>query len=147
MPRVLRLIIVSLTASFVLQGCAVNPVSAVDAEKKVVESYLSALSQRDMRLLTLYVTPDVEWYSVSDGERTLESSGREQLIELLNTYFSRYPVTRWQAQQMIQSGQTVAINEQSQWGDTVLQTRTALGVFELDKGRIRRLTYYLDAAE
>jgi SnoaL-like domain len=109
----------------------------------VVERYLDVLSRRDLRMLTLYVTPDVEWYSVNNGERTLEVSGREQLTDLLHRYYEQYRVTRWSADKFIETDRHIAIVERSEWGNDSTESRVVVGAFELESGRIRRITYFL----
>jgi ketosteroid isomerase-like protein len=144
-----RVRIVALSCILLIaQGCAVAPQKTSSAapahQHTLVERYLDAISQRDLLALTLYVTPDVEWYTVNQGERSLESSGREQLTVLLKQYFERYRVTRWRAERFVETGQQVAVIERSEWGNDSLESRTALGVFELDGDRIKRITYYLN---
>jgi ketosteroid isomerase-like protein len=135
-----------------LLGCAVAPHSSNTlvaphtpvASHTIVASYLDAISRRDLLTLTLYVTPDVEWYSVSKGERTLESAGREQLTALFKLHYGRYRITRWSIERFVETGQHVAIVERSEWGNDTTESKVVLGEFELEADRIRRITYFLN---
>jgi ketosteroid isomerase-like protein len=132
------------------------------ASRAVVAGYIAALNRRDLLALTAYVTPDVEWYSMVNGERLLELSGREALEKSLAQFFERYAKTRWviETMQVVEgrgtptdkdrensgsSGVVVGVAERSEWNEGgLLKARSSLGVYELSDGRIRRITYFLN---
>ena len=124
-------------------GLLAADVAAVDP-RGVVDGYIAAVNRRDLSALTAYVTPDVEWYSVANGERALEVAGREPLKKLLEQYFERYKRTRWTIERATAVNRSLAVAERSEWGDDRLESRTSLGVYEIDDGRIKRITYFLD---
>jgi ketosteroid isomerase-like protein len=114
------------------------------ASRAVIENYLAALNRRDLLALTAYVTPDFEWVSMVDGERIVEVESREALAQTLRQHFARHEFYRWGAERMEVVGGAVAVTEYSEWRENEKpQSRTALGVFELTDGRIRRVTYFL----
>jgi hypothetical protein len=92
----------------------------------------------------LYVTPDVEWYSAMGSERVLEVSGREALIEALRVYFARDLKAAWSFDSAVAHGNFIAVRERSQWRNVDESgQRETLCVYELQDGRIRRITQFL----
>jgi limonene-1,2-epoxide hydrolase len=133
-----------------LAGCATTaaPKPAANAEADtlaIVENYFAALNRRDTLALVAYVSPDIEWFSIVDGERIQEVAGRETLVETLRQYFERTVQTHWRIESSSGIGAKLAVTERSDWVEGgVAQSRTTLGVFEFGDGRIRRITYFLD---
>lgn len=129
-----------------LVGCAATPRHAEAlSQRVVVERYLDALNRRDLLVLTAYVTPDVEWYSVVDGKRITEVSGRDALTQMLQTFFARTAHASWHIESALEQERYLAVRELSQWQDADgTGERTSLCVYEFDDGRIRRITYFLN---
>ena len=127
-----------------ISGCATTLI--VDStHRKVVEGYLASLTRRDLLALTAYTTVDVEWYTLVEGERIQEVSGRDGLAKSLQQIFDKYAAARWTVESAEVVGNRVAVRERTEWQeDGRLQARTSLGVYELSGGRIRRITYFLD---
>ena len=145
--RVLALLASALT----LVGCATTGrqlKSETPSSLSVVEQYLAALNRRDLQMLTAYVTPDVEWYSVVDGKRIQEVSGRAELAQMLARYFEQHQRTHWAIEQSNITGteNILGVTERSEWSNSEGRgSRTSLSVYELHDGRIRRMTYFLPA--
>ena len=144
---------IHLLISGLVSGCATHSSGTSGAgsanhqtsSTTVVENYLAALNRRDLLALTLYLTPDVEWYSALDGERILEVSGREELKQMLTRFFSDHERTLWTPERIEAVENFVAVIERSQWSEgSRMESRDSLGVYELDSGRIRRITYFLN---
>jgi len=131
-----------------LAGCATHPErGGTNTAVAVVENYLAAINRRDLLALTAYVTADVEWYSVVDGERVLEVTGREALSASLSAFTERHVEARWRIEWAQAIDDYVAIAERSEWReDGRAQSRLTLGVYEMSDGRIRRMTYFLSGA-
>jgi ketosteroid isomerase-like protein len=133
--------------ALLLGGCATQPVkqSTLDsAQYSVIENYFAALNRRDLLPLTAYVTPDFEWVSMVDGERVVEVSSREALSEMLRAYFERNQSPSWRIEAVNASGNVLAVTERTEWVENdATQSRNTLGVYELQDGRIRRVTYFL----
>jgi limonene-1,2-epoxide hydrolase len=131
-----------------LTACATAKPSMTDtqnAQRRVVENYFAALNRRDLLALTLYVTPNIEWYSSVDGERILEVAGREPLKGMLTSYFAQNANTEWRMLDAESTDAFVAVTERTQWQSGAgVQTRTTIGVFQIEDGRIRRITYFLN---
>jgi limonene-1,2-epoxide hydrolase len=130
-----------------LSSCASTPSkqAAPTSPLTIVEHYLSALTRRDLLMLTAYVVPDVTWYSVVKGERITEVTGRAALTTSLTNYFASTQQTEWAIEQAVVVGQTVAVRERSQWrADDGNGERVSLAVYEIVDGRIARITYFLD---
>src|SRR5215831_13645179 len=81
--------------SLLLAGCAADARRADHPKADVVDEYIAALNKRDLLLLTAYVTPDVEWRSVVNGEAILEVAGRDALKSMLEKFFAQHERTHW----------------------------------------------------
>jgi ketosteroid isomerase-like protein len=134
-----------LALAALLSACSSQRIKPDGASSRaVIESYFAALNRRDLLALTAYVTPDFEWVSMVDGERIVEVESREALTENLRRHFERHEFFRWSAERVDVVGSIVGVTEHSEWReDGAPQSRTTLGVIELQDGRIRRVTYYL----
>jgi ketosteroid isomerase-like protein len=145
--------VAALLLAVLTAGCATTQApdahgaAANDDLKAVIEAYYDAINRRDLGVLTAYVTPDVEWYSLVGGERILEVESREGLKDAFETYFGRFTETRATIESAWVVGQLVAVRERTQWSDGTLRgTGERLGVYELASGRIARITYFLPAS-
>ncbi len=134
-------------SALLLVGCATTGrphKNETPSSLSVVEQYLAALNRRDLLMLTAYVTPDVEWYSIVDGKRILEVAGRVELAQMLTRYFEQHQRTQWVIEQSSVAQNVLAVTERSEWSEGgPTNSRTSLGVYELHDGRIRRMTYFL----
>jgi len=141
--RVLAVLLIGAMAS----GCVAlhSRSDATSPPQTVVANYLGALNRRDLLTLTAYVTPDFQWLSMVNGERIVEVDSREALVQMLRLYFERYRDTQWTIEQAQASVNLLAITERFTWREAVgMQLRSTLGVYELQDGRIRRVTYFLN---
>jgi len=143
-----RMILARLSTLFaiaaLLTGCAASPHAANAPSSAVIENYIAALNRRDLLALTAYVTPDVEWFSSIGGERILEVSGRDALAESLRRYFANNQATRWTLGSSMPQVNYIAARERSTWRDAHgAGSRESLCVYELQDGRIRRITQFL----
>jgi len=142
-------VIILLSGMVALTGCAVTGGVARDAEhapQTVVSAYLAALNRRDLPVLTAYVAPNVEWYSVVNGERVVEITNREALAQMLTRYFSQHERTQWIVERLESVDQVVAVVERSEWSEEDhVAARTSLAVYEVEAGRIRRMSYFLQS--
>ncbi|HYM35055.1 MAG TPA: nuclear transport factor 2 family protein [Steroidobacteraceae bacterium] len=130
--------------SITFGGCATTrPQPGLN--QSIVEKYFAALNRRDLLALTLYVSPDVEWYSMVNGERIVEVSGREALTQMLRRYFSEHERTHWSIEHAATVERYVSVSERSQWSEGERnESRMSLGVYEIVDGRIRRIIYFLN---
>jgi limonene-1,2-epoxide hydrolase len=135
----------SLLLLCLLSACATTPFkAAAPTPLAVVEQYQSALNRRDLLVLTAYVTPDVTWYSVVNGERIQEVSGREELLQTLRNYFAQNQQTHWGIEHSTAVKQLVSVRERSQWSTADSSgERVSLVVYEVRDGRIASITNFL----
>lgn len=146
--RVVRLGLAACALIVFLTGCASTQRSSDgdSSNEAVVRNYHAALNRGDLLPLTLYVAPDVEWYTAVDDERILEVSGREALTEALRAYLARGQAASWSFDVALSQGAFVAVRERSRWrGADGRGERVSLCVYEIHDGRIRRITQYLSA--
>lgn len=135
--------------AILLLGCATPPhptrsPTSTTAAQRLIENYLKATNERDLLVLTAYVTPDFEWISMVGGERILEVQSRESLAATLREYFAQYPTATIKIDKLQVVDDFVVVSEHNEWQtDEGRGERTSLGVYELFDGRIRRVTYFL----
>ena len=109
----------------------------------VVRQHAAAFSARDMGALLDGVAPDIEWYSIDGGDVTLELTGRAALRDAMFTYFAETPTFRSEIEGAVVSGAFVSVRERATWQTpSGPRTQTAIGVFEVRDGVIRRAWYY-----
>ncbi len=127
-------------------GCATTATGSrhANAPAAVVRGYFAAMNRRDLAVLPAWVAPDVEWFSMAAGERILEVAGREELAQAWRSYFARFATTHVAIENLAAAGETVTVVERAEWRQgRESGSRRSVGVFELEDGRIRRITYFL----
>lgn len=110
---------------------------------EVVERYLDAYNDHDVDAMLEFVHPDIQWLSI-DGDRVrIETDGTEALAQAMRGYFEAVPSTRSSIETMMVSGNRVSVRERAHWKSSgQARSQTALSVYELVEGRIRRVWYF-----
>lgn len=158
--------VILLAAAFILPACASDQgesgaatASKTDAPaaagpRRILDSYARAVNEKNTAILAAIVTPDVQWLSVSGGEAKTEVEGRQRLVEWTAAYFENMPTVRSRVEGPIAGawadldgkspGRYIAAREHVAWKgkDGSERRQSALVVFELDKGLIRRVWYF-----
>ena len=143
----MRYWIVSLFA-IVLGGCASSGATGGLTRSgpkvlQVVQAHSAAFNRHDVGGMLANVAHDIEWYSVEGDSVTLELQGREELRNAMFVYFAETPSFRSEIESVAISGAYVSVRERASWksGDGEL-SQTALCVFEVRDGVIRRVWYF-----
>ncbi len=108
-----------------------------------VTRFLQAFDDHDVEGMLALAHPDVEWLVVSASTVTVESAGSAALGKGMRSYFASMPTVRAAAEDWTISGRFVAVRERTRWrGPDGHRTQSALSVYEVEDGGIRRVWYF-----
>lgn len=130
---------VSIAALLILAACSAR----AGQPGELVERYLAAYNDRDVAGMLEFVHPDIQWLSIAGDEVRVEADGAEALGESLRGYFEAVPSTRSSIEAMMVSGNRVSVAERARWeSEAGPRSQTALSIYEIAEGRIRRVWYF-----
>ena len=139
----MRLLITLLTA-FMLFGC-----SASEEPHPVIARHVDAFNAGDLEVMSALQHPDIEWFGIDGADMRLEIAGREALAEMLDAYRSNNPTVVGMTRDWSQNGPYVSVIETASWTteDGTKRAQSALSVYELQDGLIRRVWYFPSVSE
>ncbi|MGS2718987.1 nuclear transport factor 2 family protein [Paraglaciecola aestuariivivens] len=110
----------------------------------VIASYSAAWNSKDLKEMSALMHPDIEWASVVDGAVVIEVAGKDALVAELKTWFSVPSLPTGSLRDWSINGNYVAVTETAHWLDKTgkAQGQSALTVYELQDGLIRRVYYF-----
>lgn len=109
----------------------------------VVEAQLQAFNRHDVAALAAGVAPDFVWLSVSGDSVAVEVRGRAEFERGMAAYFAELPDVRSTIEDAVVNGRFVAFRERVRWsGKDGERSQSALAVYEVEDGLIRRVWYY-----
>ncbi len=111
---------------------------------ETVESYFSALNAEDWELMASVLHPDLDL--IPSGSRP--RAGSDKAIAMFQKIFERFPVHHDSPTRFLHAGSTV-VAEIAFAGSTADGTEVsfdAIDIFDLEDGRIRRLSQWFDTA-
>ena len=114
----------------------------MDPATVVREAYL-AFNAHDAERFVSHVAADVQWFTVTGSELKTETAGREPLLAYLQRYFKSLPTVRSRMDPSFVVGNKVAVREVVTWtSSSGERSQSALAVYEVVDGKIRRVWYY-----
>lgn len=117
---------------------------AETTEVEVVRRAIAAFNAHDAEAFAALCAEDVKWLGVDGDSLSVDGAGRESIREWLAGYFGSLPDVRSDVSSLTQSGAHVAFHEHVTWtaGDGSPRAQSALGVYEIRDGAIRRAWYF-----
>lgn len=110
---------------------------------EVVERYMAAYNDHDVPAMMELAHLGVQWLSIEGQALRVEAEGREALAEAMRGYFESVPSSRSVIEEMMISGSRVSVRERAEWmTSSGRRSQTALSVYEIDDGLIRRVLYF-----
>lgn len=106
-----------------------------------VEAFFAAFNEHDPAAMAEFLAPDVQWYSVNDGDVAVEARGREALIEGMRQYFNDLPDVRSSIEKPFVDGRRVVFRERVTWRGGKRQ-QAATAIYRVVDGRISRAWYF-----
>jgi hypothetical protein len=110
---------------------------------QAVRAYMDAFNRHDIPGMAERVAEDFVWFNVTSDSASVEVKGRDKLRRSLGSYFEHTPTVRSVIESITSSGDYVSFRERATW-NTLLgeKSQTALAVYEVKNGLIRRAWYY-----
>ncbi|MFK8017874.1 MAG: nuclear transport factor 2 family protein [Gammaproteobacteria bacterium] len=108
-----------------------------------VERFVAAFNAHDSAAMAEFVADDIEWLSISGKQMTVEASGKADLIESMNAYFTSCPSCQSKLTKVAATDGRVSAIEIASW--TVEHGRnlqSAMSVYEFSDGLIQRVYYF-----
>ena len=112
----------------------------------VVRANLDAFNRQDVEALVATVAEDFAWYNIDGAKMAPETTGRESLRKGMQGYFKSLPSARSAHESVIVNGAFVSVKEKAMWknkaGESKSKSQTALAVYEVQEGLIKRVWYF-----
>jgi hypothetical protein len=108
-----------------------------------VKKFIDAFNSHDSKLMSQYVTDDVQWLSIDGDMISVETNGKAALIKAMNGYFSSCSACQSKLLETNLLGSRVSTIEQVSWqrnGETHAQR--SLAIYEFTGTLIRRVYYF-----
>lgn len=111
---------------------------------QTVAAYVEAYNARDLEAMQALMHPDIQWLSVEGESVVIVADGKDDLSTQMQAYMQGDFATTSQISGEIVNGGFVAVREIARWSDPqgAEQSQSALAVYELDSGLVRRVWYY-----
>ncbi len=116
----------------------------------VVRSALAAYNTRDAAAVAAHYADDIAWFGIgADGKQSVEGEGRAAVEKWLTGYFKNLPDVHAEISDVTQTGPHVSFRERVTWTakDGAKRAQSALGVYEVREGKIKRAWYFPSARE
>jgi hypothetical protein len=119
------------------------PAAPGGGAREVVERFLEAFNRHDVEAMLALAHPEIQWLSVEGEKISVETAGAAALGESMRKYFRSLPSSRSSIEGAVEAGRFVSVRERARWeGKSGERTQSALAVYEVDEGRVRRVWYY-----
>lgn len=126
--------------------CAVDGSSsqAERAHASVVADYVDAYNARDLEAMAGLMHPDIQWLSVDGASTEIVADGKSDLSAQMRDYMASPVATTSEIVDEVEDGCFVAVREIARWtaSDGSENSQSALAVYELEGGAVRRVWYY-----
>jgi hypothetical protein len=119
------------------------PAAPGGSAREVVERFVAAYNRHEVEAMLALAHPEIQWLSVEGEKISVETAGVAALGESMRKYFRSLPSSRSSIEGMVEAGRFVSVRERARWeGKTGERTQSALAVYEVEEGRVRRVWYY-----
>jgi len=110
----------------------------------IITAYTDAYNAKDIEAMRALMHPDIEWLSVNGADVTIEVAGKEGLSKTLESFFKDPNMATGAHRDWSINGNIVAVTEIARWKNAKgeVKEQSALTVYELKDGLIRRVYYY-----
>ena len=114
------------------------------SELQVAVAYVEAYNARDLDAMLALMHEDVEWLSVEGSTVTAFASGKADLASQMEGYLASPSATYSTVEDSVSDGRFVAVREVAHWtdGEGNARSQSALAVYEIVDGLVRRVWYY-----
>ena len=125
-----------------MHGSTEPPASSPEID--VVRKQLEAFNRHSPDDVVACYAENIKWLSIDGDNVSTEGDGRESIRAWLKGYFESLPTVKSELLEINQTGPHVVFRERPSWIDKAGQPRsqTAIGVFEVRDGLVRRAWYF-----
>lgn len=136
----IRLYFLLITA-FIFTACSQ---AAVQEGHPVIQAYSNAYIAKDIDTMRSLMHSDIEWLNIKDNEIEVHLSGKESLTKEMENWFANPQQIEETQRDWSVSGNNIAVTEVATWTTNKGKKRSqsALTVYQLEDGLIRRVYYY-----
>lgn len=108
-----------------------------------VEAYVAAFNAQDSAAMARMVTDDVQWLTVNGASVSVETAGRSELVNAMDSYFASCASCRSKLVDVQVLGSRVSVIEEASWlaGDE-RRAQSSIAVYEFSGSRIARVYYF-----
>lgn len=110
----------------------------------VIAAHVQAFNAQDASAMSELQHPDIEWLSVNGSEVEVAAKGREALAQAMENMFASPIKVRGDLRDWSINGPYIAVTETASWTNNKGEEKaqSALTVYEMEDGLIRRVYYY-----
>ncbi|MEM9169042.1 MAG: nuclear transport factor 2 family protein [Pseudomonadota bacterium] len=134
-----------LCAALAAGACAPQPPEGA----AVVDAFITAYNDKDVDAMAALMHRDVQQIGVSEDRVDVVARGKDDLVRQMRRYAASEQRTRSRIDGLVGDGAFIAVREVAEWsgidGDT--RRRSALAVYEVENGLVRRVWYYPASAD
>jgi hypothetical protein len=125
-------------------GTDIAPNGAERDNAGVVADYVDAYNARDLEAMSGLMHPDIQWLSVAGTSIEIVADGKSDLSAQMRAYMDSSAATTSEIVDEIDDGCFIAVREIARWSasDGSERSQSALAVYELEDGTVRRVWYY-----
>ncbi len=130
--------------SFVIACHVLTACQQTATPHPVIAAHVDAFNAKDISAMAKVEHPDIEWFSVSGGDISLEVAGRDELSQMMEGYLKANPNVTGTLRDWSLNGNFIAVTETVSWTTATGEhkSQSALTVYELEDELIRRVWYY-----
>ena len=129
---------------FALTACSTLPPAPLSSKFTVISAYTAAYNDRDVEAMAELMHPDIQWLSVNGDKVDVFANGKADLVAQMTDYVSSPAATTSSLGDIVTDGPYLAVQETARWprSDGSMGEQSALAVYEVSDGLIRRVWYY-----
>ena len=136
-----------LGAALLVESPGATDVAGSEAEcgsATIIAEYVDAYNARDLEAMSGLMHPDIQWLSVDGASIEIVADGKDDLSAQMRAYMASSAATTSEIGDEIADGCFVAVREIARWAgsDGSERSQSALAVYELESGAVRRVWYY-----
>ncbi|NND60232.1 MAG: nuclear transport factor 2 family protein [Gammaproteobacteria bacterium] len=107
--------VISFLVVVMLYGCAADEVESFATSSDVVDEFMTAFNAHDIDAMLVHADEDIRWMSITGDQLVTETSGQQQLREMLAEYFENIPSTQSAIMASERGGPFIMTVERATW--------------------------------
>ena len=113
------------------------------SELDVVHNLTRAFNAHNVEGMLKWVHDDVKWFFIQDDKLEMSTSGKDELQTAMLGYFDSIPSAQSEVLDQLINGPFIVFKERASWESSAgKKSQTAVGVYEVVNGKVKRVWYY-----